>query len=72
LSEPGEQESGYPPRVVVYSTDGENLGDVWETDVVTADGTKHETYVISDGTRVVYAPRNYRNLGYEGNGGSVW
>lgn len=40
----------------VYSIESENEGDMWEVEVVTADGTKHEMYVSRDGSQVVQQP----------------
>lgn len=45
------------PDSVVYSIENEKDGDVWEVEVVTSDGTKHEMDTSSDGRRVVKAPR---------------
>lgn len=41
----------------VYSIESENGGDVWEVEVVTPDGAKHEMYIAADGQSVAQPPR---------------
>lgn len=46
------------PNSTVYAIEHENDGDLWEVEVVTGDGTKHEMYISRNGNEVVQAPRN--------------